>query len=715
VSGAITVGGKMNPGSSTATGVFNANGGLTFAPAGTLTFDLSASQPGNPVLNDSINVLGNLNANNNKITVNFDGAPGGTYPLFTYSGALAGGFNPVIAGTHFTASLDTSVPNVVNLNVSGIGANLKWASVSDTAWDNVTTNWFNLDSSQPSPFFAGDSVLLDDTAGVVTGITIASGVNVAPASITIATTNNSFSISGAGRISGTTGIVKSGPADVGIDTANTFTGIVDIQGGTLRTGSGTALGTSAGGTIVEDGATLDVNGQNLGGEIVTITGAGVGGAGALVNNGVAQVQVLRQLVLAGDATIGGFAGLTMNNSGGAASLSTGGNPFNLTKVGGNQFTLQNFTTVDAALANIDIEQGTVEFSGLTPGMGDPSFTNTVAVGATLSFQQSAVAWNKHFNFNGNGATTTVNVGTGGNIELAGPVELHGDCVFNVGGILLTISSPITGDGGLIKNGGSPLVLTNVNTYTGDTHINNAALRLSGIASIANSSNVVIAAGATLTVTGRVDSAFTVISGQALKGNGTVNGFVNANAGSTVSPGVDGIGALIVSNAVTLAGSTVMELDEFTGTNDVLRSNSSIQYGGVLNLVNLGGPLSVGTSFKLFYASSYAGAFASINPPTPGPGQTWDISTLGTSGTIRVASGAVPRFSGIALVGTNLIMSGSNGVPSGTYYVLTTTNVASPLASWTPTATNTFDSNGSFVFTNAVSPSTPKRFFRLSLP
>jgi autotransporter-associated beta strand protein len=703
----------MNPGSATATGVFNANGGLTFAPASTLTFDLSATQPGNPALNDSINVLGNLNLNNNKITVNFDGPPGGTYTLFNYSGGLSGVFNPVIAGTHFTASLDTSVPNVVNLNVGGTGANLRWASLSDTAWDNVATNWFNLDSSQPSPFYAGDSVLLDDTSGVATGITIASGVNVAPSSITIATTNNSFTISGAGRISGSTGILKSGPSSVDINTANTFSGVVDIQGGTLRTGNGSALGTAAGGIIIEDGATLDVNGQNLGGEIVTITGAGVAAAGALVNNGPAQVQVLRQLVLAGDSTIGGAGGLTMNNSGGAASLSTGGNPFNLTKVGGNQFTLQNFTTVDAALANIDIEQGTVEFSGLTPGMGDPSFTNTVAVAATLSFQQSALAWNKHFNFNGDGATTTLNVGTGGNIELDGSVELHGDCVFNVGGILLTISSPITGDGGLVKNGASPLVLTNINTYTGDTHINTGALRLSGIASISNSSNVVIAAGATLTVTGRVDSAFTVVSGQALKGNGTVNGIVNASVGSTVSPGVDGIGALIVSNAVTLAGTTIMELDEVNDTNDVLRSSSSINYGGVLNLVNLGGPLSVGSTFKLFSASSYPGAFASINPPTPGPGQTWDISALGTSGTIKVAPGAVPRFSGVSLIGANLVMSGSNGPPSGTYYVLATTNVALPLSSWTRVATNTFDSNGAFVFTNAAS--TPKQFFRLTLP
>jgi len=356
----------------------------------------------------------------------------------------------------------------------------------------------------------------------------------------------------------------------------------------------------------------------------------------------------------------------------------------------------------------------LEFSGLTPNMGDPLRTNNVSAGATVSFANGTVSWNKYFLLNGDGATTTVNVGTGGNAELVGPVELHGDCVFNVGGTLLTISSIITGDGGLIKNGASPLILTNVNTYTGDTHINTAALRLSGIASIANSSNVVIAAGATLTVTGRVDSTFTVVSGQALKGNGTVSGIVVANAGSTVSPGDSGIGALIVSNAVTLAGTTVMELDGANGTNDVLRSNSSIHYGGTLNLVILS-PLTNGSTFKLFYASSYPVNFATINPSIPGPGQTWDTSSLGTSGTIKVASGSVPRFVGVALVGTDLVMRGSNGPALGTYRVLASANVASPVSIWTPIATNSFDANGNFIFTNSVKASIPKQFYLLSVP
>jgi autotransporter-associated beta strand protein len=718
VNGPTVVAGQLNPGPVGGPGIFKAHGGLTLSAGSTLTFDLSATDPANPAANDSVEVVGNLTASNNKITVNFSGAPqnGVGYLLFTYSGTLSGSFNPVIAGTHFQVALDTSIPGSVYLNVTGsAGSDLRWNSPSDTTWDSIVTNWADVHNNSPSVFFAGDTALLDDTPGINPGVTIASGVSVFPSAITNASNNNGFSITGAGKISGGASIVKSGTSTLTIGTANNFTGPVDVYGGFLEVDNDTALGTTAAGTVIHNGATLNLNGHNLGGEVITVSGVGADGQGALVNNGTQQFQSLRQVVLDGDTTFGGTGLWALNNGGGGASLSTSGNPYSLTKVGANQVNLAQLATVDPALADINIQSGTLEFSGLTPNMGDPLRTNNVSPGGTVSFANGTVAWNKYFLLNGNGTTASVNVGTGGNAELVGSVELHGDCVFNVGGTLLTISGVITGDGGIIKNGGSPLILTNVNTYTGDTHINTAALRLSGIASISSSSNVIIAAGATLTATGRVDGTFTLVNGQTLKGNGVVSGIVVANAGSTVAPGIDAIGALAVNNAVTLSGTTVMKLDEVNGTNDVLRSNSSIHYGGTLNLVNLGGPLTVGSSFKLFYGASYPGTFGSINPSTPGPGQTWDISASGTSGIIKVASGSVPQFGGVKLIGTNLVMSGSNGVPSGTYYVVGSTNVGLPLVNWTSIATNSFDANGNFIFTNSVKASVPRQFFRLNLP
>ncbi len=218
VAGGITVGGQINPGPAVlgGMGTFAANGGLILNSGSTLNFDLNVA---NPSISDLINVVGNLNVNNNTITVNFNGPPsGGTYTLFTYTGSLSGSFNPTIVGTHFTTIVDTSTPGFVYLQVvGGSGSDLNWASTSDPTWDQGTVNWLNLSSSLPSTFNNGDTVLFDDTPGVVTGITIPSGVNVAP-----------------GHITGSSGIVMSGLSTLEIDTANSFSGAVDVQAGTLK-------------------------------------------------------------------------------------------------------------------------------------------------------------------------------------------------------------------------------------------------------------------------------------------------------------------------------------------------------------------------------------------------------------------------------------------------------------------------------------------------
>lgn len=727
VNGPVTVGGELSPGSSTLPGNFQAGNGLTLSTGSTLNFGLSATDTSTTDnANDSVAVTGNLTVHNNTINVNFAGTPQVSgYTLFTYTGTLSGSFNPVITGTHFAVALDTnSSPGSVLLNITGgSGYNLDWSSTSDGTWDNATTNWLNLGNSTPSTFAAGDSVLFDDTPGVQTTITIGAGVTVYPSVITNNATNNNFTISGAGHIGGSAGIVKSGPSTLAIATANSFTGTVDIQGGTLQTQNGAALGNAVG-TTVENGGTLDIDGQSLGNPLITISGAGAdGSSGALVNNGAGQVLAFRNLTLAADATIGGSGEIELNNQGGSASLSTGGNPFNLTKVGANILNFQNLSTFDAALANIDIQAGTLLFNGLTPGMGNPAFTNTVETGATLAFGGDSVTWLKNFVFNGDGTTITLNNEGGANCVLAGPVTLNGNCVLSIGGTQLIISNNISGGGGLIKSGTAPLILdgtTGPNTYTGDTLVNAGTLQLVNGATISTSSNITLAAGTTLNMGGTV---LTLASGHSLNGNGTVtNSSLSAGAGSTVSPGVGAVGMLTVGGAITLSGTNIMEVDTANATNDVLRSSggsSSITYGGTLNVVDLAGnSLTNGSSFKLFSATSYSGSFSSVVPATPGAGLTWNTSALTTSGTLSVASSIVthPHFNGVLLLNsTNLVISGTNGTASGTYYVLASTNVAMPLANWTRVATNSFSGTGTFNFTNSVNPSTPQRFYLLQLP
>ena len=73
----------------------------------------------------------------------------------------------------------------------------------------------------------------------------------------------------------------------------------------------------------------------------------------------------------------------------------------------------------------------------------------------------------------------------------------------------------------------------------------------------------------------------------------------------------------------------------------------------------------------------------------------------------------PSFTALQVEGGNLIMSGT-GPANGTYSVLIAADANAAVAQWTSIATNTFDSAGSFRFTNAISLGASARFYRLKV-
>lgn len=68
------------------------------------------------------------------------------------------------------------------------------------------------------------------------------------------------------------------------------------------------------------------------------------------------------------------------------------------------------------------------------------------------------------------------------------------------------------------------------------------------------------------------------------------------------------------------------------------------------------------------------------------------------------------FSATPIVSDGLIFKGGGGTAWGTYVVLQSTNPRAPLPSWTPIATNAFDGEGGFVFTNVPVAGSPGNFF-----
>ena len=74
----------------------------------------------------------------------------------------------------------------------------------------------------------------------------------------------------------------------------------------------------------------------------------------------------------------------------------------------------------------------------------------------------------------------------------------------------------------------------------------------------------------------------------------------------------------------------------------------------------------------------------------------------------------PHISNAQVANGNFIFSGTGGKPNSAYYILTSTNLALPLAQWTPVATNYFDSGGNFAATNPISSNQQQSFYLIRL-
>lgn len=75
----------------------------------------------------------------------------------------------------------------------------------------------------------------------------------------------------------------------------------------------------------------------------------------------------------------------------------------------------------------------------------------------------------------------------------------------------------------------------------------------------------------------------------------------------------------------------------------------------------------------------------------------------------------PVIASTANQGGGVVLSGSGGLSNSVYYVLSSTNLTLPRQQWTPIATNFFDSNGDFIFTNTPGPNAPQLFYLLQTP
>ena len=483
-------------------------GSLAFNGATTVFFDPSTAGPGQSLR------AGSIAANPGSIVkfapAGLSGAATGIVVMEATSGTITGGIGTEFLGNS-RVSLSFNVGNTQLLANYTPGA-LVWkgTTANPTFWDTeVTANWLNTGTASADTFAASDAVLFNDDNALTAPVAVAIQSPVFPGGMTFENDTKDYEVSGAviggsGNITvngdsavtfngiiGTAGnLAIGGTGTVSLNAANTYSGTTTISSGLVSLGNASALGANTAGTTISGSGQLDIKGYNLGTEVFTISGNG-DGTGALVNSGTLQIEALGRLVLAGDATIGGFNRWDLRNT--SPSLDMGG--FTLTKVGFNYIAFVGATLANPG--NILIEEGTLGIQTSTPLSGGDTHTVTVSSGATLeNYQTTGVQdWKMVLNDNAtfwaeSSSNSTQNIWSGPvSIAAGGTGILKADGVTTLSGVISGVGSSIQ------KTGSSTAILTNANTFTGGITVTGGELRIGNATTIANAASVTVNSGA----------------------------------------------------------------------------------------------------------------------------------------------------------------------------------------------------------------------------
>lgn len=651
--------------------------------------------------NDTANAIVNLRAPNNTST--FIGAGSTGVNLYVVRIDFKAGNDDVrvyqnpISGSE-PASATLTVPNAADMSFNGLSLaafvnnrtvkhdeirlGQSWSDVmfgtsrrqltwkgdgTSNTWNFAATNWNA--GADPVAFVDGDPVTFDDTGSDTPAIAVPG--NVSTASVTTTNSTKNYTIGGAGTITTSGGIIKSGSGSLTLNGSVISGAAFVVNGGNLllngsstvggglvlNTGSGTVtlagtssfvgdLSASSGDQILSgnnafSGALLaNVGNQTLSGTNsfngissvngnLTITGpttvTGTGSTKVFIGN-LAGANSTLAVNAGGSLTINGSLGdaFVIGRDGGSGSVTqTGGtvtyNPSNHPEffIGASE---NGNTTGSYA-----ISAGTLEMSNCRLGVAlGPVTASLTQSGGNINVRQLDLGPN-------------LTTGTGNYTMTGGVLTVGAGGITTTSGLYL-----ISLSGGTVAaaaDWASPLNMSLDGPTTVETagHVITLSGTIGGTAGLTKTGN------GTLILSGFSNSysGATTVSGGVLAGYGTydsttgsASSALTVAAGATIAPGVNEAATMACTTATFASGSIfAVDINSVTGQSDLLSATGNVTITGAsVAFSGLGGGvLPIGSEFSIIQAGHVTGTFTGLanNASVTIAGNTYKINYTST--------------------------------------------------------------------------------------
>jgi len=568
---------------------------------------------------------------------------------------------------------------------NGIGASATLGGVitanrSITLGANVTVGSLVLDNAN-SYAISGNTLTFQVASGSATlavNHSNGNGAHTISSALALASSlnlnqNSTGALTLGGVISGAGGLTKGGSGNLILSGANTFTGTLLVNAGTVTATSSGALGVGSTGSTVAAGATVSLqNNITIASEPLTLAGAGVGGGGALVSSS-GNNRWGGNITLSGDATITSGSGaflslgstaytqtidlgnstLTFDGSGNITNNSAITGTGSVVKTGTG--TVHYYTTqLDTYTGTTTVKQGTLILDNLD--QSNASIVGNVVVGDNVNAPNTATLSLGVAPFANNliSDTSQITINQSGRFRLNGQSEVIGPLTMQGGSIDTVLYNGASGATPLLYLNADVTSLANANyvsTITGNVALNGATrtfnvaagglpvdMSINGVISGAIYNSASTGGGITKTGAGVLElagAAANTYTGPTTVSGGTLS--LNKSSGNAIAPGgsitINAGGTLLLAGANQIGDAVPMTLNGGTfktgGNNETLgtltlSANSTIDLGGgtgTLSFASSGGTtwnaLALLTlqnwtsgSDHLFFGSTSAGLTAS---------------------------------------------------------------------------------------------------------